>query len=95
MGMLEQIRAKRELSKAQIARRMNRHAPAIARLLSGDQANPTVRTLIELLQAMGLRATLVIEPAAAPRSRRKESRPSPKFGNVLSIKARIPARATA
>lgn len=93
MSTLEEIREKRNVSKAEIARQMQRHAPAIARLFSGDRANPTIRTLVELLQAMGLRATLVIEPAAAV-SRRRTPAAHPALGSVFNVRARIPAAAT-
>lgn len=93
MSTLEEIRAKQGLSKAEIARQMQRHAPTVVRLLSQDHGNPTVKTLIQLLGAMGLRATLVIEPA--PKVRRHAQGTGPSARNVLSVKARIPATATA
>lgn len=62
METLEGIRAEAGISRAEVARRMNKHAPAITRLLSAEDSNPTLKTLLGLLGSLGLHATLVIEP---------------------------------
>jgi transcriptional regulator with XRE-family HTH domain len=54
LGVIESVREHENIPKAEIARRMNRKPEAVSRLLRGEGANPTLDTLIDLVDAIGL-----------------------------------------
>jgi transcriptional regulator with XRE-family HTH domain len=51
------------ITQEELAARMGRHREAITRLLSASGSNPTLETLMELLDALGLRADITLRPA--------------------------------
>lgn len=51
---LEAARDRKHLSKAEVARRMHRQAPAVSRLLKGEGANPRFDTIADLAFALNL-----------------------------------------
>jgi transcriptional regulator with XRE-family HTH domain len=54
LRVLEHTRELDAIPKAEIARRMRRKPEAISRLLAGQNSNPTLDTLIDLADAIGL-----------------------------------------
>jgi hypothetical protein len=86
MGAMDEMRQVSGLSKAEVATRMRRQPPAISRLLGGPDTNPTLATLIELLDALGCRLEVSIKPQPKDAARRKSpiqirsvaSRPPPR-----------------
>ncbi|SRR5258708_345481 len=63
MRILDEIREKENLSKEALAQRMGTKREVISRLFSGNGANPTLDTLIELLSALGLTADILLRPS--------------------------------
>ena len=63
MHALEAIRQQRHMTQEALAERMGRKREAISRLLSSDDANPTLETLIELLSALDVTADITIRPS--------------------------------
>lgn len=60
LGAIEQTREARGLSKAELARSVDLQRTAVSRLLEEDEANPTLRTLVRLLWAVGLHAEVSV-----------------------------------
>lgn len=54
LRVIEDVREQENVPKAEVARRMERHPSAVSRLLSGDGPNPTLDTLVDLADALGL-----------------------------------------
>jgi DNA-binding phage protein len=54
LHVIESVRAQESIPKAEVARRMDRKPEAVSRLLRGQGANPTLDTLVELVDALGL-----------------------------------------
>jgi ribosome-binding protein aMBF1 (putative translation factor) len=54
-------RAEKGIPKAEVARRMDRQPSAVRRLLSGKGANPTLDTVVDLADAVGLELDLRIQ----------------------------------
>jgi DNA-binding phage protein len=54
LRVIELVRERENIPKAELARRMERKPEAISRLLRGEGANPTLDTLIDLVDAIGL-----------------------------------------
>ncbi len=63
MRVLDVIRKRQHLSQEELAARMGKKREAVARLLSADDANPTLNTLIELLSALRLTADITLRQA--------------------------------
>ena len=63
MHALEAIRHQRHMTQEALAERMGKKREAISRLLSSDDANPTLETLIELLSALDVTADITIRPS--------------------------------
>ncbi len=61
VAALEEVREALGVSKASLASRTGRSASVVSRVLSSRASNPTVLTVFELLEAMGLRVRLTIE----------------------------------
>lgn len=70
MSVIETVREDEGLAKAEVARRMERKPSAVSRLLAGNGANPTLDTLVDLIDALGLELDLRIrrQPARPPKS---------------------------
>jgi ribosome-binding protein aMBF1 (putative translation factor) len=71
--LLQCIDAERELaglSKAALAVRIGVDASVVRRLFSAEASNPTLRTVVELADALGMRVTI-----SPPRRRRSGHRP--------------------
>lgn len=62
MHALEAVRQFRHMSQEALATRMGKKREALSRLLSSDDANPTLETLIELLTALDVTADITIRP---------------------------------
>lgn len=60
MNAIDDAREAAGLSKAELARAIQKEPATIRRLLSSDNSNPTLGTLAELAAALGLRIT--VEP---------------------------------
>lgn len=54
MHIIEGAREEAGLAKAEVARRMDRKPSAVSRLLAGNGANPTLDTVVDLADAVGL-----------------------------------------
>ena len=60
---IEAARKHLQLTQEQLAERMGRKREAVSRLLSADDANPTLNTIVELLSALNLTADITIRQA--------------------------------
>lgn len=58
---LDGVRAEVGVSKAHLGRRLKTPASVVSRLFKGDGSNPTFDRVLEISQAMGLRATIQFE----------------------------------
>jgi len=56
---LEEARIEADVTKAELARRIGSKPEVVRRLLTAKQANPTLRTVVGLASALGLRLELV------------------------------------
>ena len=63
-------RKKRGVALAKIAKAMGTKPSAISRLLSGDDVNPTLGTLVDLSGALGVRLKIDMSLERRPSSRR-------------------------
>jgi DNA-binding phage protein len=61
LRVIEEVRERENIPKAEIARRMDRKPEAISRLLRGEGSNPTLDTLIDLVDAVGLELDIRIK----------------------------------
>jgi helix-turn-helix protein len=66
VSTLERARRKKRLTKAEVARRVNRRPEAVSRLLAGKDQHPTLDAIADLAYALGLE----IELRITKRSRR-------------------------
>jgi len=57
------VRKELHMSQEQLAQRMGKKREEISRLLSADDINPTLNTLIELLSALKLTADITLRQA--------------------------------
>lgn len=69
LGAIEVARNEKHLSKAEVARRIDRKASAVSRLLGGSEQNPTWDTLVDLAFAVDLE--LEVRVKKVPKSRRQ------------------------
>lgn len=69
----EAARAKRQIPKAEVARRIDRRPEAVSRLLSGRDQNPTLDTIADLAFALDLEIEVRIKER--PKRARLVSRP--------------------
>lgn len=74
VNQLETLRAEQQISKAELARAIDKHPAAIRRLLTAS-GNPELRTVVALAEALGVEVQLVAKPvgghpAAKARARR-------------------------
>jgi len=68
LRVIEEVREREKIPKAEIARRMDRKPEAISRLLRGEGSNPTLDTLIDLVDAVGLELDIRIKRQPAKRN---------------------------
>jgi DNA-binding phage protein len=68
LQVIELVRERENIPKAEIARRMERKPEAISRLLRGQGANPTLDTLVDLIDAIGLELDIRIKRQPAKRN---------------------------
>ena len=55
---LEQVRETLNISKGELAERMGRPRTSLSRLLNGENANPTLETITDILAALGITAEI-------------------------------------
>jgi transcriptional regulator with XRE-family HTH domain len=60
---IEAAREKLQISKEELATRMNKRREAVSRVLTADDANPTLDTITELLTALGITAEITLRKA--------------------------------
>ena len=60
MQAIELIRSKQHISKEELAAHMGKKREAISRLLTAQDANPTLETVVELLSALRLTADITL-----------------------------------
>src|SRR6266851_4579783 len=63
MHAIDDVRKQLHMSQEQLATRMGKKREAVYRLLSSDDINPTLDTLIELLSALNLTADITLRQA--------------------------------
>jgi DNA-binding phage protein len=61
LHVLESVREDEKVAKAEVARRMDRKPEAVSRLLRGEGSNPTLDTLVDLVDALGLELDIRIK----------------------------------
>lgn len=61
LATLDSVREDAGVSKAHIGRRLKTPASVVSRLFKGEGSNPTLDRVLEISQAMGLRATIHFE----------------------------------
>ena len=62
IASVEELRNSMNVSKSQVARRLGKQLSAISRSLTSDDSNPTVVTLLEMLDAMGVKVEVTVGP---------------------------------
>lgn len=62
VSSIESFRSSMNISKSEVARRLGKQLSAVSRSLTADDSNPTIVTLLEMLDAMGVRVILTVEP---------------------------------
>ncbi len=72
LGAIEAARARKQVPKAEVARRIERRPEAISRLLSGRDQNPTLDTIADLADALDLEIEVRVKerPKRAKAARR-------------------------
>jgi ribosome-binding protein aMBF1 (putative translation factor) len=68
---LDELRVEMGVSKAELARRIDRNASSIRRLFTAQQARPELPLIAEIAEALGLRIAVVPESAEAKKAMRK------------------------
>jgi transcriptional regulator with XRE-family HTH domain len=63
MRAIDEVRKQLDMSQEQLARRMGKKREAVTRLLSSDDVNPTLDTIVELLSALQLTADITLRQA--------------------------------
>lgn len=59
---IDMARKHQHMSQEELATRMGKKRESVSRLLSTDDINPTLNTLIELLSALNLTADITLRP---------------------------------
>lgn len=62
LNALEEIREAEHVTKAEVARRIGTPPSVVSRLLSGRAANPTLGTLLDVADALGVYLDIRIKP---------------------------------
>ena len=60
---IEDVRTQLHVSKEELASRMGKRREAVSRLLTTEEANPTLDTITELLSALGVTADITLRKA--------------------------------
>jgi transcriptional regulator with XRE-family HTH domain len=60
MHAIDAVRKQQQISQETLAARMGKKRESVARLLSSDEANPTLETIVELLSALNLTADITL-----------------------------------
>jgi DNA-binding phage protein len=68
---LDELRVEMGVSKAELARRIDRNASSIRRLFTAQQARPELQLIAEIAEALGLRIAIVPESAEAKKAVRE------------------------
>ena len=63
MRAIDDARKHLQMTQEQLAERMGKKREAVSRLLSADDINPTLNTIVELLSALNLTADITIRQA--------------------------------
>ncbi len=63
MHAIEAIRKQQHMSQEMLAERMGKKRESVSRLLSSDDSNPTLETMIELLSALNITADITLRQA--------------------------------
>ena len=77
LQLIDAERQRAGLTKAELARRAGMHPAAVRRLLSSDSGNPTLQTLLEVSDVLGLDFTLKPVSGVTELGVAAESRPDP------------------
>lgn len=80
LHVIESVREQERITKVEVARRMDRKPEAVSRLLRGEGANPTLDTLVELADAIGLELDI--------RIKRQPTKPKPDY-SPLKVQATV------
>jgi len=80
MHVIEAVREEEGVAKAELARRMERKPSAVSRLLGAGGANPTLDTLVDLADALGLELDI--------RIKRQPARPKAAY-SPLKVRAAV------
>lgn len=67
IASVEELRTSMNVSKSDVARRLGKQLSAISRSLTSDDSNPTVVTLLEMLDAMGVTVDVTVGPRKSAR----------------------------
>ena len=71
---IERARVRAKLTKEELAKRSGMSAPALRKVLTSPEANPTVATLVAMLAPLGLQLAIVKAPAKAQRTTDRRAR---------------------
>ena len=63
MHVIEAIRKHQHISQETLAERMGKKRESVSRILSSDESNPTLETLIDLLSALSITADITLRQA--------------------------------
>ncbi len=63
MHAIEAIRKHQHISQETLAERMGKKRESVSRILSSDESNPTLETLIELFSALNITADITLRQA--------------------------------
>jgi DNA-binding phage protein len=67
IASVEELRTSMNVSKSDLARRLGKQLSAISRSLTSEDSNPTVVTLLEMLDAMGVKVEVTVSPRKSQR----------------------------
>ncbi len=67
IASVEELRTSMNVSKSDMARRLGKQLSAISRSLTSEDSNPTVVTLLEMLDAMGVKVVVTVSPRKSQR----------------------------
>lgn len=66
MRAIDVMRERMHISKEELARRMERERSSVARILNDEDANPTLSTITEMLEALGVTADITLRNRTSP-----------------------------
>jgi DNA-binding phage protein len=85
MRALEAARTSRGMSKAELARRSEMPAAVVRRLLTAEDSNPTIATVLGMLRPMGLSLQIVRAAAKGGASKGRRRAPRPVKGKAARV----------